>query len=310
MNAGRVILPYKIMERLLNKECEHLKDARIAIAWRKGWPAVQDRIKLGQMKLASDCDRAYKDFDFLMLLNAEMYRNSTASEESLTMTIHHMLLCGAPALDREGEQKTDEKDRLCWKTRKPPIVEFPEIIKTYGAEKTLGLMIDAIAAIKEGPRPLLDAIEKAATQSGDGADKAWRMWDVRRLQDYGLPSGKLKLLEEAGLTTMGKLMDAMNRQGHEDFWWRDIKGLGEGGYDALTEAIVKLRKKNPDFQCERQVEPTAAATTTNASMSATELGEELEANIIRMSNLGTGMKKIAKELNISERQVRKVLGKL
>ena len=203
MNAGRVIAPYKIMEGLIGKTCEHLKAASIAIAWRKGWPAVEDRIKLGQMKLASDCDRAYKDFDFLLLLNSEVYRNGAATEESLTMTIHHLLLRGAPALDKEGEQKTDEKGRLCWKTRRPPIVEFPEIIETYGIEKTLGLTADAIEAVREGPRPLLDAIEKAS-----------------------------------------------------------------------------------------------------------DVPDALEANILRLSNLGTGMKKIAEELGISERQVRKVLGKL
>ena len=248
MNAGRVILPYRVMEGLLKDKCEHLADASIAIAWRKGWPAVEDRIKLGQLKLASDCDRAYKEYDFLLLLNSEVYRNGVASEESLTMTIHHLLLRGAPALDKEGEQKTDEKDRLCWKTRKPPIVEFPEIIKEYGLEKTIGLTADAVAAINDSKRPLLAAAEKGDPEQNPAA--AWREWPTVDLRNYGLSVGKIKLLEQSGLSTMGKLMAAMNKKGQEDFWWKEIKGLGESGYDALTTAIAKMRKKRPEFQAD------------------------------------------------------------
>jgi hypothetical protein len=297
MNAGRVIAPYKIMEGLIDKTCGHLKDASIAIAWRKGWPAVEDRIKLGQMKLASDCDRAYKDFDFLLLLNSEVYRNGTANEESLTMTVHHMLLRGAPALDKDGEQKTDEKGRLCWKTRKPPIVEFPEIIKTYGIAKTLGLTADAVAAINDSRRPLLAESEKNVTATDD----AWREWPTSCLAKQGLPAGKVKLLEENSLDTMGKLMDRMNRAGAEDFWWKDIRGFGEGGYDATVNAIMNLRANKPDFQLDqREVKPAATAGDDGA----------LEANILRLSNSGMGMKKIAEELSVSERQVRKALGKL
>ena len=265
MNAGRVIAPYRIMESLIDGPCKHLADARIAIAWRKGWPAVQDRIKLGQMKMASDCDRAYKDYDFLMLLNAEVYRQG-ANEESLTMTIHWCLLCGAPALDREGEQKTDEKGRACWNTRKPPIVQFPEILKIYGIEKVLGLTVDAITAAKEGPRPLLDAIEKAGSEkaattepaatNGDGEappavnPKAWRRWPVSCLGEHGLPAGKVKILDENGLGTMGKLLDRMNKAGIEDFWWKDLRGMGEGGYDSMVNAIMALRKAKPEFQAD------------------------------------------------------------
>lgn len=267
MNAGRVIAPYRIMEALVAKECKHLQDARIAVAWRKGWPAVEDRIKLGQMKLASDCDRAYKNYDFLMLLNSEVYRNGASKEESLTMTIHHQLLRGAPALDREGEQKTDEKDRLCWKTRRPPIVEFPEIIKTYGIEKTLGLTAAAVALVRERSRPLLDALEDAFEKMGankmaetttegetelttPAAAKAWRRWPTSRLSEHGLPAGKLKLLEDAGLATMGRLLDKIRTCEDQEWWYKDIRGFGETGHDAMSEAIAKLRKADPGFQAD------------------------------------------------------------
>jgi hypothetical protein len=82
------------------------------------------------------------------------------------------------------------------------------------------------------------------------ASNAWRHWPVAKLIDQGLPAGKVKILEEAGLSTMGKLMDAMNQIGQEDFWWKSIRGLGEGGYYALTLAITALRKYEPSFQAD------------------------------------------------------------
>ena len=227
LNAGRITAPYRIMEALTKDQCKHLQNARIAIAWRNGWPAIEDRIKLGQMKLASDCDRAYKDFDFLMLLNSEVYRNGASKEESLVMTIHFCLLCGLPAMDREGEQKTDEKGRLCWKTRKPTIVQFPEILKTYGIEKTLGLTAEAVIVATEGPRPILDAIEKAAEK-------------------------------------------------------------------AAEKVVMNLSDTN---------EPYTAGIDD-------ESDGDLETRVLALSIAGKGMKTIAKELGVSERQVRKLLGKL
>ena len=291
LNAGKIITPYRIMENLINTVCGHLKEAKIAIALRKGWPAVNGRIKLGDLKMASDCDRAYKDFDFLLLLNSELYRNGTASEESLTMTIHHFLLSGTPDLDRDGNQRIDEKDRKCWKKQKPPIVEFPEIIKTYGLEKTIGLTAEAIAAINDSKRTLLaeaegkgkaggnGKAEKAEAEKGDISEgtgevipfpatatasdepaaptnpSAWKRWKVDCLSRFnlgenGLPDGKVKLLEEAGLGTMGKLVTAMRREGGEDFWWKSIPRFGESGYDALTSAMIELRARKPEFQAD------------------------------------------------------------
>jgi hypothetical protein len=79
---------------------------------------------------------------------------------------------------------------------------------------------------------------------------AWKRWPVSCLGECGLPPGKVKLLEEAGLETMGKLMTRMSKAGSEDFWWKDIRGFGESGYDALVDAIMALRKKKPEFQAD------------------------------------------------------------
>lgn len=285
MHAGKVIAPYRIMEDLINSCCGHLEDARIAIAWRKGWPSVNGRVKLGQMKMANDCDRAYKDFDFLLLLNSELYRTSVAGDESLTMTIHHCLLAGTPDLDRDGNQKTDEKDRLCWKIRKPPIVEFPEIIQTYGLEKTIGLTADALAALNDSGRSLLpkeDGEDADESDNGEGdvegggetdedAEDVDDMDDNEgdESDDSGsdeintevnpeswrlmgvdcLPRLDPKIvdrLESAGYTTLGKLSDLMNDQGQ---WWnKEIgRGFGEAKATAVSDAFADFWKAHPEF---------------------------------------------------------------
>jgi len=243
MHAGKVIAPYRIMEELIKKVCGHLDGARIAIAWRKGWPAVQGRIKLGQMKMANDCDRAYKDFDFLLLLNSEVYRNNAAGEESLTMTLHHLLLAGTPDLDRDGNQKIDEKDRKCWKIRKPPIVEFPEIIQTYGLEKTIGLTADAIAAINDSARPLLPVAENVPKESASDANpKAWRRWKIKSLEIEEKIATKLS---DAGFTTLGNLFDHMKDQGI--FWAKKIQGVGGASADKVADAFTQFWGEHPEF---------------------------------------------------------------
>jgi hypothetical protein len=65
-----------------------------------------------------------------------------------------------------------------------------------------------------------------------------------------MPAGKLKLLEEAGLVTMGKLMDAMRAREDQEWWYKDIKGFGETGHDAVVLAIANLRKARPEFQAD------------------------------------------------------------
>lgn len=73
-HAGQVTAPYRMMEDLIEHYHEHLRDARIVIAYRKGWNADPEGIqKLGQAKKASDLDRELKDVDFIILLNEEAW---------------------------------------------------------------------------------------------------------------------------------------------------------------------------------------------------------------------------------------------
>jgi hypothetical protein len=300
MHAGEVTEPYRLMEEIQAKDHGDLDGVKIGLAWRLGWrPDANKNLCLGKCRKRGDLDRELDTFDFVIMLNKEAWPGLNLKEKRAL--IDHELCHANVVLDSDGEPKVDDADRLVCRIRKHDTEEFRDVVKRHGLW-TSDLAAIAQAAVNDAQRPLLADAAKADDAKPDA--KAWRKWKTEKLGQYGLPAGKVKLLEDAGLGTMGKLMDAMAKQGAEDFWWKDVKGFGEGGYDAMTEAIVKLRKKEPDFQLDQQ-----GCTTTGITIDV-EPGDEFQAKILLLSNQGMGMKKIAEECGVSERTVRKVLGKL
>jgi hypothetical protein len=319
-HGGEITEPHRLLTEIRNAEHGHLAEAKIGLAWRTGWRSDTDgHTKMGQCRKSSDLDREmYAGFDFVILLNEEAWKG--LNEAQKRALIDHELCHAALSMDANGEPKYNDRDRLCCRVKKHDVEEFRCIVERHGLY-TQDLAALAEAAINDSQRPLLAVAEKAeaaATANGNGKSKsAWRNWPTSCLLECGLPAGKLKLLEENGLDTMGKLMDRMNRAGAEDFWWKDIKGFGEGGYDAMVNSIMALRKGKSDFQADEQCNPatapeSATAATTDGDDSGDDASDngDMETKILSMSNAGTGMKKIAEEVGVSERTVRKVLGKL
>ena len=114
-------------------------------------------------------------------------------------------------------------------------------------------LLVAGSRIDLAPDEYAELIDKAESQQPllDGSlNGKWCEWPVSVLGEYGLPPGKVKLLESAFDDRIGKLIDRMNRQGSEEHWWKDIKGFGESGYDAMVNALMELRKARPEFQAE------------------------------------------------------------
>lgn len=258
MRGKELTEPYRIMADLIEKHRADLAEAEIAILWRSGWRSDADGwTQMVNVKKAGDVDRALAvKADFAVMLNKELFPK--LPDRMKEIYIRHALGHMRPMIDSDGEQKQDDKGRKLWRVKKRHDVEqFSEIIQEYGAE-SLNLDQEAIAAIKDADRPLLNqSATKSATKTGNGkaatpaaSPAVWRDWSVNVLGDYGLPVGKVKLLHEAGLVFMGKLMDRMNKAGAEDFWWKDIKGFGETGYNAMVDAIMEMRKSEPEFQAD------------------------------------------------------------
>jgi len=171
-HAGKITGPYRIMEDLIGAYHPHLIDAKIAICWRLGWTEDPDGwIKLGQCKKGSDLDRALHHYDFVVLLNHEVWNAADFSDEKKRAVVDHELCHAAVVVDRNGEPKTDEAGRTCYRIRKHDVEEFREIVARHGSYKR---QIEAFAAAiaEKASRPLIAAAEKARKNgNGKKADK-------------------------------------------------------------------------------------------------------------------------------------------
>ena len=152
---GRIAAPYKIMEDLVAKHHSHLADAKIAMAWRFGkGPDPDGRLWLGQAKKGSDLDRALHGFDFVILLNHEIWNSAEFAEEHMIALIDHELCHCERAVDADGIPKIDELDRPVYRIRKHDVEEFIDVVNRHGIWKD-DIRKLAEAAQEAKDRPLL-----------------------------------------------------------------------------------------------------------------------------------------------------------
>lgn len=122
---------YEILHDLIEKHHVDLFDAKIALAWRIGWTEDADgNLKLGQTKKGSDLDRELHGYDFVILLNHEVFE--IFSDAAKRYVIDHELCHCRAVFDEDGTQKTDERGRPVFRIRKHDIEEFTEIVERHG----------------------------------------------------------------------------------------------------------------------------------------------------------------------------------
>lgn len=155
-HAGKITGPWRIMEQYIEDHHRHLIDATMMIAWRFGWkPDTDGQQTLVQVRKGSDLDRETAGFDFVILLNHEVWNAGTFSEEQMAALIDHALCRCAVSNDANGQPKMDEKNRIVWRLRKPNIVEFKEVVARHGCY-TDDLQEFADAARERRERPILN----------------------------------------------------------------------------------------------------------------------------------------------------------
>ncbi len=131
---GVVASPYHMMEQLIEEHHTHLIDARIAIAWRMSEVRADadGLLEFGRVKRAADLDRAFAPFDFVLVIAHEVWnRAEGAKDETRLWAMLDWLLCQCMPVMAGEEQAIDQKDRLCWRIRKPLKV-FPENVGRFG----------------------------------------------------------------------------------------------------------------------------------------------------------------------------------
>lgn len=152
--------PYRILDALIPKYHGHLQDARIAMCWRLGWsPDTDGRMKLGQCRKASDLDRELKAYDFVILLNQEVWEDEEFTAEKKKHLIDHELCHAQVALDDKGVFKRDERGRIVYRVRGHDVEEFTEIVERHGAFVKRDLERFARAIIEKHTAPLFDDVD-------------------------------------------------------------------------------------------------------------------------------------------------------
>ncbi len=265
-HAGKIVAVYTLMGELIKAHHAEVEGAKFVLLWRDGWkPDVDKVLKLASCKRATEVERAVLrvldgvgDYDFVIQLNAEAWPG--LSDAKKRQVFDHELYHAAPDLDRNGKQKLDSKEHPCWRSRKHPIQECPQIIQRYGVAEVLNLGTAAARAVEDTTRPLLAAIEKANAGDGEAVTVAgtekdlgkmelvavktpdWRQLSVKQL---GLPARYEQAILDKGIHKLGKLSAHIEEQG--DFWAREIKGLGPGGRTAVEDAFEKFWEAHPEF---------------------------------------------------------------
>lgn len=129
--------PYRLMDDIREEHHEHLSDAKIALAWRKALNAdVDGHLVLGKCVKSSDLQRELVDYDFVILLNWEVWHDPEFTMDMKDALLDHELCHAEVSRDKEtGEDKFDERGRRVWRTRKHDIEEFTEIVQRHGCYK-------------------------------------------------------------------------------------------------------------------------------------------------------------------------------
>jgi len=239
-HAGKITEPYRIMERLLAEcdEFEPIREAKIRMYWRKDWRADVDGVIVGaQCAKASDRERLLAEehgesVDLIILLPEKAW--DTLDDTEKEHRLYHELCHFAPALDSNGDQKQDEKDRPQWRLKRHPIVAFPIEVRRYGVDRILDHNGRMLIAAETCDMPLFNAGIPAPTGS-------WRARTVEEALE--LPVSAAKALERKGVETVGELADLVNR----DLWWMDVPGVGKAAAEKVADAFAGFWAANPQY---------------------------------------------------------------
>ena len=143
--------PYKLMAQVRKDWHPDIAEAKIALAWRKGFKADKDgHLTLGKCIKAAELQKEFVDYDFVILLNFEVWNEKEFTKEKKIALLDHELMHADEAVDKEGEPKVDAKGRRMWRTRKHDVEEFSAVIERHGIwKRDLERFAEAIMKTKQ-----------------------------------------------------------------------------------------------------------------------------------------------------------------
>lgn len=145
--------PYELLNEIRAEHHFDTSEAKIALAWKKGTkPDADGRLVLGRCVRASDLQRELVDWDFVILLNQEVWEDPEFDREKKLALLDHEMSHAARALDADGEPMIDSKNRAVWRIRGHDIEEFTAVVDRHGCYKRdLEKFAEALRAKKREP---------------------------------------------------------------------------------------------------------------------------------------------------------------
>jgi len=146
MDNGHEPEAYRIMREVRDAYHPDLEGAKIALAWRKRLKADKDgHLLLGKCMKATDLQRELVNWDYVILLNQEVFQDTAFTVEKRRALIDHELCHATRQLDKFLAPANDEKGRAVWRMRKHDIEEFRCIVERHGCyKKDLEKFADAL----------------------------------------------------------------------------------------------------------------------------------------------------------------------
>lgn len=128
--------PYELLRELRAEQHFGAAEAKIGLAWQKGIkPDADGRLMLGKCVKATDLQRELVDWDFVILLNREVWDEIDFRTEKKMALLDHEMCHAARAVDSDGEPRIDTKGRAVWRVRGHDIEEFREVAARHGCYK-------------------------------------------------------------------------------------------------------------------------------------------------------------------------------
>lgn len=265
---------YKVLDWLIEKYHSDLTDANIVIAnhMTNIREDADGTVGFGRVKRGNDLDRAFADFDFVLIIPYDMFQNSTPEKRH---AIIDSLLCQcAVKKDKHGEPCVNSENKTIFRTRKP-IRVFAENIRRYGLWQSEAVK-EATEAYHDSKRPLLPSSRKPAkafSQSAldpgesppeshlkngeaNGNGKAAANGKPKASKSKAAPPapepGSLEALElahpileachAAGLNTVDDVCKYVTEYSHLGL--AELKGMGSERADTLWTAVEKYQAEH------------------------------------------------------------------
>ena len=145
--------PYDLLDEVRAENHEDTCAAKIALAWKRDTkPDVDGRLMLGRCVRQSDLARELVDFDFVIVLNREVWEDPEFDRGKKLALLDHEMMHAARVVDGEGEPVIDTKGRAVWRVRGHDIEEFTDVISRRGCYKRdLEKFAEALVCKKKTP---------------------------------------------------------------------------------------------------------------------------------------------------------------